>query len=152
MRLEKIERWLSIVTSFGVLLGVILLVVELSQNTRAMEAQTDEASWSQWISLNQTIAGSPDLADILVRGNIDPTALSQSEYLRFSQIQTNLFNVIEHNLRAMQRTGDRESEKPIAAVFRSSMAYPGSLAWWEENKIYFQSDFVAWADQRIGKE
>jgi hypothetical protein len=41
---EKLNHWVSIIANFGVLLGIVILVVELNQNTTALQT---EATWSR---------------------------------------------------------------------------------------------------------
>ena len=40
MRSEKVNRWLTLGANVGVLIGILLLVVELSQNREMIRAQT----------------------------------------------------------------------------------------------------------------
>jgi len=147
MKFDKFNSWFSLITNIGVLLGILLLVIEINQNTHALEVQSDTANWAQWTSLNQSITGSSDLADVIVRGNNDPTSLSPAEYFRYDQYQANLLNVVEHAFRSAQRAGEYDQLEPAAAVLRSALQSPGGSFYYDNNKQFFQADFVGWADQ-----
>ncbi len=44
MNLDKLNQWLSLVANLGVMVGIIFLVVELSQNTQALNANAIQNS------------------------------------------------------------------------------------------------------------
>lgn len=152
MTFDRFNAWFSLLTNIGVLLGVLVLVIEIDQNTKALEIQSDSASWSQWISLNQIVSGSPDLADIIVKGNADPTALSPAEVMRYHQYLSNVLNVAEHGFRTVERHSEWDQLDAVGAVVVTFVLdTPGGRAFYDSNKRFFQSDFTKWVDQ-IGTE
>ena len=65
---NRINRWLSLGANFGVLIGIILLVVELDQNRGMIRAQTRNAIAHQIETRLTIVAGNPELASIQRRG------------------------------------------------------------------------------------
>jgi len=64
MTADSISRWLTFGANFGVLIGIILLLVELDQNATVMKAQISNARSSQSVDLFMSIAESQELSGI----------------------------------------------------------------------------------------
>jgi hypothetical protein len=64
MKADTVNRWLTLGANFGVLVGIILLVAELNQNSVLMRAQIFNERSGQGIDLFMSVAESPELSDI----------------------------------------------------------------------------------------
>lgn len=64
MKPDVINRWLTLAANFGVLIGIILLLVELNQNATMMKAQISNERAGQAISIFLAIAESEKLSGI----------------------------------------------------------------------------------------
>jgi len=151
MSIDKLSPWISVMTNIGVLIGIALLLFELSQNNQMLEIQSDDANFSHWTALNRTIATSPELADIVIRGNADLDALSPADLLRYGHYQTNYLNVLEHSYHAARRGHSVGTEEVYAAVLIDNLSYPGARAFYERYKMFFSEEFVSWADQLLSE-
>ena len=67
MTADSINRWLTLGANFGVLIGIVLLLVELDQNATVMKAQISNARSSQGIDLFMAMAESRELSQIDAR-------------------------------------------------------------------------------------
>ncbi len=93
MNLDKLNGWLSLFASFGVIAGLIFLGYEIRQNTIQLRA---EASYSMNEALSMVNAGvynDPVFADIKVRGEADFSALNQTERAQFIAFQFDRMNL-----------------------------------------------------------
>jgi hypothetical protein len=85
MNAERSSMWLSVLANFGVLVGLILLVMEIRHNT----ASTQAVLYEENISLGVELAGlllsdeNRELAEIVFRGQADPDSLSGIELQKF---------------------------------------------------------------------
>jgi len=61
---DRLNRWLTLGANLGVLVGIILLVVELRQNTTMMEAQIWNDRTAHGIEMFMGIAESNELSEI----------------------------------------------------------------------------------------
>ncbi len=77
---NRINRWLSLGANFGVLIGIILLVVELDQNRDMIRAQTRNAIAHQIETRLTFVAGNPELASIQRRGWAGEELSADEEY------------------------------------------------------------------------
>jgi hypothetical protein len=64
MNTDSVNRWLTLGANVGVLIGIFLLVAELNQNSKLMQAQIFSERASQGIELFMSVAESEDLSDI----------------------------------------------------------------------------------------
>lgn len=64
MKSKTLNSWLTLCANFGVLIGLILLLVELDQNATVMKAQISNERSSQGIELFMSVAESPELSEI----------------------------------------------------------------------------------------
>ena len=64
MKTKSINRWLTLGANFGVLIGILLLIAELNQNSLLMQAQLFNDRSSQGTDLFMAMAVSEQLAEI----------------------------------------------------------------------------------------
>ena len=67
MNFEKVDRILSILASLGVLVGMGFLVIEISQNTQAIETEVTWARTSVMVELNTQLSQNDDMSDIVAK-------------------------------------------------------------------------------------
>jgi hypothetical protein len=65
MKADAINRWLTLGANVGVLIGIILLVAELNQNSVLMRAQIFNERAGQAIDVFMPVAESPELSNIV---------------------------------------------------------------------------------------
>jgi len=82
METNHLNRWLSLGANLAVLLGIILLVFELSQNREMMRAQTRNEISRAEMELLALTAQSRDLSQVIVRANAGEE-LSSAERIMF---------------------------------------------------------------------
>ena len=83
MRFESTSRWLTLLANFGVLLGIVVLVYEIRQNTVATELEVAATFESTLAEAELFIAGDPDFAELLAKG-IDGENISRVDQLRLT--------------------------------------------------------------------
>ena len=92
---EKVNRWLTLGANFGVLIGLVFLVVELKQANDLAEASAYRARGEEIQSALQAIALSPDLAAIEIKAQKQGIAeLSDIEVRRYQRwVEAALFRM-----------------------------------------------------------
>ena len=83
MKLEKLNQWLSFAANVGVLLGIVFLVLEMQQNTAAVQSATVQAITDSSADALHAVALYPDLAQLRVKGEEDYGSLSDIERFQF---------------------------------------------------------------------
>ena len=84
MELDRVRGWLGLIANFGVLIGIALVILELSQNREAIQAQTRTELSNTVVELLTANMGDGQYADILYRGNVgEPlTEVERYQYWR----------------------------------------------------------------------
>lgn len=92
MNNDKINQWLTTIANFGVIVGIVFLVIEvrqtstqIEQNTAALSAQTFWQIIDSSNALRQEFATDPELAQLILSGNKDPLVLTELERERYIQ-------------------------------------------------------------------
>ncbi|GAB4536868.1 MAG: hypothetical protein Tsb0010_16280 [Parvularculaceae bacterium] len=87
MKLEKINAYLGVVTHIGVVIGLILVILELRQNSRDLQAQIELSMADSY----QTILGRSiehkEFADLIIKGAMAPDEITMAERLRLTSWQ-----------------------------------------------------------------
>ena len=85
MKSERIGLWLSLLANFGVLVGLVLLVVELRHNTLATQALLYQENMNYGRDNAELLIGDENekLAEIVFRAEKDPESLSDIEFDKF---------------------------------------------------------------------
>ena len=68
MNLDKINTWLSLLANFGVLVGVLFLVLEMQQNSQLMRSQTRDSLAEKNVEWRYAIAGNMETAQLFADG------------------------------------------------------------------------------------
>lgn len=82
MSKQTFSGWLSLIANFGILIGVLLIVVELSQIRELLTAQVRNDFTTTVMSRNDAVAADPEMIDIMMRGK-DGGNLDANEDLRY---------------------------------------------------------------------
>ncbi len=99
----RVNRWLTLGANLGVLVGILLLVVELSQNRATVRAQTRHAISVEYTNFLTDTAYSPDMMDIIGRA-VRGEELTPDENLRYT-FRINAWFQIAANVHYQYRQG-----------------------------------------------
>ena len=75
MKLEKTAHWLTIIGNLGLLIGVVLVVVQINQNTELMRLQLSMERWGDDMDLQLVLMGE-NPAEAIAKAIEEPTQLS----------------------------------------------------------------------------
>jgi hypothetical protein len=67
MKNERFEWWIGFGANIAVLLGILLVIVELSQNREAVQAQTRNEIAVTLVELLSHVPNNPQLAEIVTK-------------------------------------------------------------------------------------
>ena len=67
MTSEKVNKWLSLGANFGVVIGLVLLIFEIGQNTEMMRAQINQSRTDTAISEQQAVFNSDYIPALLAK-------------------------------------------------------------------------------------
>ncbi len=150
---SKLSNWLQVGGIFGVLIGLVLLVVELRQNQELMRAQTRHDLAQMVVDVLYVPAANKQLADIMYRANLGES-LTPEEAHQFMMRTNGLFRYWE-NVHYQYRQGlyDESEFDTHRRAWRSLMTGPnvsvGIRAYWCENQFHYSSAFKEALNEQI---
>ena len=85
MTSDRVGIWLSIVANFGVVIGLVLLVLEIRHSTMATEASLYQENINYGRDQIELLLldENKELAELVFRGEVDPDSLSEVEFQKF---------------------------------------------------------------------
>ena len=134
----------------AVVVSVGHVAFQIRRNTRATRLaamrEMGEA-FNRWL---QSIANSPELADLYFRGIHDFGSLRGADLPRFSALLDHMFRIYEE---MYFRNSEGHLDPRVWSGFESPMrdliAYPGIQAWWRSRCHWFSDDFRGFIDTHL---
>ena len=81
MEPDRLNRWLTFGANVGVLIGIILILIELNQNSEMMRAQMTQARVDNLVGSYESRMHSDHWAEIMAKGRAAPTQADWLESL-----------------------------------------------------------------------
>ena len=148
---ERIGAWLTLVANLGVLAGLVLDILQLSQNERMIRAQTRHEIADGIVELLADTAGNPHLADIAFRGQ-QGEALTPVEQFQFQLRIGALLRIWEdeHYQYRMGLYDEAEFARERNTWKGVLQANHGVLVFWCGNRANFSAEFAAEMNGLLG--
>lgn len=150
MNSDRLSRWLTLGANAAVLIGIALLIAELSQNRDMMRAQTRHELSSGIVDLLQTPASNEQLADVLLRAH-SGDGLTATELFQF-QMRTNALFRYWEDVHYQYRAGlyddvefQRQREAWRASLGNSRLAQQ----YWCQVRSLYSPQFTAEMDSLL---
>jgi len=93
---DQVNRWLTLIANFGVLLGLLLLVYEIRQNHEMTRAQTRNEIAANEVDRLNFLAGNDELVDLLIRSNTEEL-LDEADRIKIRFLRYGAFRQWENN-------------------------------------------------------
>ncbi len=149
MKATKISEWLQVIGSFGVLAGLILVALQIQQNTVLVRAELVSNASDAWINIDAS-KQSESFASVLAKSIVKPQELTAAEIL---ELDGYLFTYIDQLDRDRDLYNLGVFGTPPEALVRGSLSdYFGNefaRAWWAETKWKFELDIVEAIDREM---
>ena len=81
---QKLNNWLSVIANFGVLIGILMLVLEIRQNSELMQIQIEQQRSDAYVAWQREIASGDHVATLFakltaLRNTVDPSEIFEHE-------------------------------------------------------------------------
>ena len=149
--MERLNQWLTLVANFGVVIGIVFLAYEMRLNTDAMRSGTAAQMVTNWNSITQDLATTPELIAAISKVNEDgfqaePAAQSQSFYLASSMYRSFEYEFLE----ALRGNVDEQVWRGHIWSNRAFIAdNPYMLSFWGSQRNGFALSFRDFLDDLI---
>ncbi len=150
MSAEKVNRWLSLGANIGVVIGLVLLIIEIGQNTEMMQAQINQSRTDTAISEQQAVFNS-DYIPALVAKRDKGEPFSEQEMIRYrtyfrsgNRNQDN--NLWQYNQGFLGENIPRSIRGFARAVIGGSEI---GITTWDSQKYSYTDEYVAFIEEAI---
>lgn len=141
---KVVGSWIAAGANFAVLAGLVLVAVQIRQNT----ASTRGAAYQTWVAaateFNMGIATDPELAAALAQGHFDPGGLTATSQMQYAMSMLGLMHMVQASY-YLNRDGSFDSDLWEMELQRAvaHLTFPGVRQWWDAGaKTQLSPDFV----------
>jgi len=143
LQTSKINEWLQILASLGVLAGLLLVAYEIRDSNRLATSESVQALDSCFVNISRS-EYETNIAEAIVKSFEDPTQLSAAEKLQLNGWLTASIScyVDWQNMYQLgvARYDGIEDLRPWVAIYMSSQF---GRAWFDENKFWMYPDMAS---------
>ncbi len=141
MKSVRLNEWLQILASLGVLVGLIVVAYEIKQNTEIAQAEYYRESYNMWIDLS-TVEIESDIDEIFVKSIADPDSLSPGDMFKLNAYFILVASIYDNGARA----NEFGIATPTSLITESDAEYyfasEISRQWFEANKYWIRPENV----------
>ena len=150
MNTDNVNKWLTLSANIGVVIGLVLLIIEIGQNTEMMRAQINQSRTDTAISEQQAVFNS-DYIPALIAKRDRGEPFSEEEMSRYESYfrsgnrnQDN--NLWQYNRGFLGENTTRSIRGFARAVIGGSRI---GLTTWDSQKYSYTDEYVAFVEEAI---
>ncbi len=153
MNLDNLNKWLTLAANLAILAGIVLLVLEIQQNTTATKISSLGSTLSQYNHFRENIVRDREVAELWENG-LNEEDLDGPDSIRYNMLVSELLFTIQAAFLGMRESSITEDQPGTTrAVVESYMRYPGMRQWWLTNsRGRFTNDFQTFVDGILGEQ
>ena len=144
MNWEAIGAIGEILGAIAVVATLIYLARQIRQNSQAVEIAALRDTTEQWNKWSEVVATSPELADIVVRGNKSYKQLPEIEALQYGAYVQMFFDCTESYRSLVLEHNVQKDIDVLEAIVGRRIGATGFTEWWSENSADYSAEFVDW--------
>ena len=149
MKLERFGGWLAVLANLGVIAGLVLLAVELRQNTQVVRAEAVASLLAGQSSAETAFIGDSTAAAMAI-ALVAPEDLSDEQILQmWAYLNTAVLSV--EQTYSMYSLGLATEEDRLSAAKKAAdwISFPFGRIWWGEMKTNFPENLAADIDAAL---
>lgn len=146
MNWEAISAIGEILAALAVVVTLIYLAKQIRQNSQAVQVAALRDTTEQWHRWSEVLATSPELADIVSRGNRSYHGLADNEALQYGAWVQMFFDSVESYRSLVLEHEVQKDLDVLTSIVARRFAEPGFREWWLDNKTDYDNRFVDWID------
>ncbi len=146
MNIDSLNKWLTLGANLGVLIGIFVVVVEISQNTRTQNLSSVQAVLGMSAEINISTASNPAFIDAVI-------AMNNQEELtpaQISVIDSTLMAIFAAHWQIFQLRQENSITDDLWYAYErrniENVNNPYFKKWWDENKYKFGDSFREYLD------
>ncbi len=149
---DRVNSWLSLIASIGILAGLVLVAIEVNQNTDQLRLQLVFQTTQKLFENNRDLLGDNPTPTI-AKSITNPEDLTYEEFLIASSYVLNQLNEWEDRffIHEAGLISDRDWKRHIDENIGWTLGNRFAQAYWQISKSVFEPEFARYVDQARGK-
>ena len=147
---DRVNSWLSLIASVGILAGLVLVAIELNQNTDQLRLQLVVQTTQKMFENNRDLLGENPTPTI-AKSITNPEDLTYEEFLIANAWILNGLNEWEDRFLVYEAglISDRDWKRHIDANISWTLGNRFAQDYWQIAKSYFEPEFAQFVDQAL---
>ena len=145
---ESVQSWITLVTNIGVLTGLVLVAMELNQNTDQLSLELEWQINHRMYQNNRDLLGD-NPTPIFAKSVTSPEDLTYEEFQVAAAMAFNFLGVWEDRFFLYQEglLSEQEWKDFVDDDISFTMGYPFARELWRTSKGLFEPEFVQYVDK-----
>jgi hypothetical protein len=147
---DRVNSWLSLIASVGILAGLVLVAIELNQNTDQLRLQLVFQTTQKIFENNRDLLGDNPTPTI-AKSHTNPEDLTYEEFLIAGSHVLNLLNEWEDRFFVHEAglISDQEWKRHIDENIDWTLGNRFAQGFWQASKSAFEPEFARYVDQAL---
>ncbi len=134
----------EILAAIAVLVTLIYLAKQIRQNSQAVQVSALRDTTEQWNRWSEVLATSPELADIVARGNKSYRQLPEVEAMRYGAYVQMFFDSAESYRSLVLEHKVQKDLNVLESIVARRIRETGFSEWWSQNQVDYDAEFIDW--------
>jgi len=146
MDLKKMAEILKPIGNLAVVAGIVLVVLELNQNSKLVEAQLESDEFASWLAVDAS-KQSETFGEVLAKSIERPEELTLGEMVELDGYLYTYLDLLwrRETLHTLGIGSDLEVQARTSMTYYFGNRF--AQAWWAESKFRFEDEFVTTIDR-----
>ena len=147
---ERVNSWIAIMANVGILTGLVLVAIELNQNTEQLALELEWQVNERMIENNRALLGD-NPTPIYVKSIMNPEELTYEEFQVASAFVLNFLGVWEDRNFLYQAglLSDQDWKRFIDDDISLTLGYRFAQELWTTTKRLFEPELVQYVDEKL---
>ena len=148
--MQRFENWVNVAASIGVLLGILFLGLEISQNTEMMRSQARDAITDKQMMFYEWVTTEPEMAAAIVAASQGLDKMSPEHLVMYSYFMAGVWREWENSYYQFEQgLFDIAEFEPRMVRWHSQMQSRAARTLWTTNKEWYAPGFRARVDAMV---
>ena len=148
--MRRFENWVNAAASIGVLIGIVFLGLEISQNTEMMRSQARDAITDKQMMFSEWVTTEPEMAVAIAAAGQGLDKMSPEHVIMYSYFMAGVWREWENSYYQYQRgLFDAAEFEPRMVRWRSQMQSPAARVQWKSTRDWYAPGFRARVDELV---
>ena len=153
LKLSDYSNIADIVAAVAIVLSLIFVGTQVSDNTQATRSATANAATAITVSAYTAITSSTEASNVWFRGLTDPSSLNDAEKTQFI-LSSHTFILAFQNSYFLSKEGtlDVEIQASITENLHGVKQLPGFKLYWSQRRLLFMKEFRDYVDEILDSD